>query len=251
MYRVSVSSVRNVPERFLLRKTLRTECLDINALMNEPHDRLRKLREAKGYEGPADAARAFGWNEHTYKSHENGVRGIRLPAAQKYAKAFGSTPAYIMTGDTGAPSLPGIVEVAILPVLGEVAAGMFRSGNWTPDDDAEIPALPRKGIPASRQYAVRVDGPSVNKRIPDGMYAICAQFDAYPGGATMGSLVHVTRQDGDMFEHTIKELRLTSQGMILMPASDHPDFQEQVPLSSTPDNVVQIRGVVIGIFQPI
>lgn len=214
-------------------------------------DRLRKLREAKGYEGPAEAARAFGWNEHTYKSHENGVRGVRLPAAQKYAKAFGSTPSYILTGDIGAPSLPALSEVGIVSVLGEAAAGMFRSGNWTPDDDAEIPALPRKGIPASKQYALRVDGPSVNKRIPDGMYAICAQFDAYPGGATMGSLVHVTRQDGDLFEHTIKELRLTSQGMVLMPVSDHPDFQEPVALGSTPESTVEIKGVVIGVFQPI
>jgi SOS-response transcriptional repressor LexA len=219
--------------------------------MDEAHDRLRKLREAKGYEGPADAARAFGWNEHTYKSHENGVRGIRLPAAQKYAKAFGSTPAYLMTGDTGASSLPAMEEVTTVPVMGEVAAGLFRAGNWTPDDDAEIPALPRKGIPASKQYAVRVDGPSVNRRIPDGMYAICAMFDAYPGGATMGSLVHVTRQDGELVEHTIKELRLTAQGMMLMPVSDHPDYQEPVQLASNEESVVEIKGVVIGVFQPI
>lgn len=235
-----------------MRKTLRTECPDISGPMEQqPHDRLRKLREAKGYEGPADAARAFGWNEHTYKSHENGVRGIRLPAAQKYAKAFNSTAAFILTGASDSSQLPSVVEVNTVPVLGEVAAGMFKTGNWTPDDGTEIPAIPRKGIPASAQYAVRVDGPSVNKRIPDGMYAICALFDAVPGGAQMGSLVHVVRQDGDMFEHTIKELRLTSSGMVLMPVSDDPAFQEAVPLASTEDSTVQIRGVVIGVFQPL
>lgn len=235
----------------MLRKTLRTDHLDITYRMEEAHDRLRKLRQAKGYEGPAEAARAFGWSEHTYKSHENGVRGIRPQVAQQYAKAFGSTASYILTGETAAASLPSIVDVATVPVLGEVAAGMFRPGNWTPDDGAEIPALPRKGIPASKQYAVRVDGPSVNKRIPDGMYAICAQFEAFPGGPTLGSLVHVIRQDGDQFEHTIKELRLTAQGMILMPVSYDPAYQEPVALASTEESVVEIRGVVIGVYQPI
>lgn len=219
--------------------------------MDEPHERLKRLREAKGFEGPAEAARAFGWNEHTYKSHENGVRGVRLDAAKKYAKAFGSTAAYILTGQTASSELPPLIEVSTVPLLGEVAAGMFKAGNWTPDDDTEIPAIPRKGIPASKQYAVRVDGPSVNKRIPDGMYAICALFDAVPGGATMGSLVHVVRQDGDLIEHTIKELRLTSSGMMLMPVSDDPAYQEPVALASSEESHVEIRGIVIGVFQPL
>jgi SOS-response transcriptional repressor LexA len=234
-----------------MTSTERTGRTAITVFMTDAANRLRKLREAKGYEGPAEAARAFGWSENTYKSHENGLRGIRPDVAQKYARAFGSTAAFILTGDTGAPSLSPISEVGTVSVLGEVAAGMFRAGNWTPEDDAEIPALPRKGIPASKQYAVRVDGPSVNRRIPDGMYAICAMFDAYPGGATMGSLVHVTRQDGELVEHTIKELRLTPQGMMLMPVSDDPAYQEAVALASSEESVVEIRGVVIGVFQPI
>ena len=68
-------------------------------MSKEPGDRLRELRIKKGYATASDAARAYGWNENTYKSHENGERGIKLPVARKYATAFGSSAAYILVGD--------------------------------------------------------------------------------------------------------------------------------------------------------
>jgi hypothetical protein len=50
---------------------------------------------------PRKAAKHFGWNENTYKSHENGVRqgeGLKLKHAERYARAFGVDIAWLMTG---------------------------------------------------------------------------------------------------------------------------------------------------------
>lgn len=219
--------------------------------MKEPGDRLRELRIKKGYETTADAARAFGWNENTYKSHENGERGIKLAVARKYAAAYGVTPAYILTGE-GNSSLRKIESVNEVRLVGVVAAGKFRDSDFEVGEDTTIiPAVARKGIDVGRQYAVRVDGPSVNQRIPDGMYAICVALDAYPGGAPIGSLVHVVREIDGLVEHTIKELRYTKDGLILMPVSDDPEHQEAVKVESEEHVTVRISGIVIGAYRPI
>lgn len=96
-----------------------------------------------------------------------------------------------------------------------------------------------------------MDGPSVNLRIPDGAYAICAPLGNYPGYPKHGQLVHVVRERAGLVEYTLKELHYTREGMVLMPCSTDPQFQEVVKVESPePDTTVEIRGVVIGSFQP-
>lgn len=222
-------------------------------VMKTPGDRLRELRIRKGYETAADAARAFGWNEHTYKSHENNVRGMRPDAARKYAAALGSTPGYIL-GLGG--SEPGAKQEVInqtlnVPVVAKASAGAFRFDEGLEIEGFIVPAVPRADVPASVQYAVIIDGPSVNLRIPDGAYAICAPYEAYPGGAQHGQLVHVVRERAGLYEHTIKELQFTRKGAVLMPCSSDPRFQEPVQLDAGEDDTtVTIKGVVIGAYLP-
>lgn len=218
--------------------------------MPTPSDRLRQLRIRKGFSTAADAARAFGWNEHTYKSHENAVRGFKLDTARKYAAAYSTTVGYLLGG--GSPTTPETVAtVTNVPVIARVSAGAFRYDDGVEEGTTAVPAVPSEGVAAAIQYSVLVDGPSVNKRIPDGAYAICAPYDSYPGGAQHGQLVHVVRERSGLVEHTIKELRFTEKGRILMPASDDPRFQEQVQLASGEDGeIVRIQGVVIGAYLP-
>lgn len=217
-------------------------------VMKTPADRLRQLRKKRGFDTAADAAKAFGWNENTYKSHENGERGIKHDVAKKYAVAFKSTVAFILAGDEVPPAVQGIVNVAL---RGIVAAGMFRHSDWAPEDGTNIPAMNYKGVPPEKQYAVLVEGQSVNQKIQDGAYAICAEFSAMPGGATPGGLVHVVRERNGEVEHTIKELRYTHAGPMLYPASDDPAHQEPLPLKDMEHETVRIAGVVIGMFKPL
>jgi len=219
-----------------------------------PGERLIELRE-KRFRTAREAARAYGWNEVTYRSHENGTRNIPYEVAKRYASAFGSTPQYILgegngNGGGNGALTPIVNHIATVRVLGTVAAGTFRYDEFGESDTMEVPVIPHKGIPASAQYAVLVDGPSVNLRIPDGMYAICALFDHYPGGPQHGNLVHVVRETAGLYEHTIKELRFTSDGRALFPTSDDPRFQEVVKLSNGADSLVRIHGVVIGQYKP-
>lgn len=65
---------------------------------DSPAQRLKNLRKAKGFKTPEEAAQRFGWSVHTYKSHEDGSRGITEKKAKVYADKFGSDPSYVMFG---------------------------------------------------------------------------------------------------------------------------------------------------------
>lgn len=219
--------------------------------MSDPAARLRQLRIRKGFATASDAAKAFGWNEHTYKSHENGVRGIRPDAARKYAAGFGSTAAYILGIGNGSET-PAVNHVTNVPVIARVSAGTFRYDEALELEGVLVPAVPRKDVVADLQYSVIVDGPSVNKRIADGAYAICVPYDRYPGGAQHGQLVHVVRERSGLHEHTIKELRFTATGAVLVPVSTDSRYQEEIALGTGEDDeIVRIHGIVIGSYTPL
>lgn len=215
-----------------------------------PAERLKELRE-KRFETAKAAADAHGWNEVTYRSHESGGRNIPMTAARKYAAAFGSTAAYILGLEAGGNSSP-VNAVTNAPLLAIASAGAFRIDDGIELGEFTVPAVPRHDIPAGVQYSVLVDGPSVNKKIPDGAYAICAPFDRYPGGPQHGQLVHVVRERSGLIEHTIKELRYERDGAKLIPVSTDKRFQDPLVLGSGEDGeIVRIQGVVIGLYQPL
>jgi DNA-binding XRE family transcriptional regulator len=223
--------------------------------MSDAADRLRALRIKKGFSNPIDAARAYGWNEHTYKAHENGLRGIRIDAARKYAAAFGSTPAHILgigSGNGQVAEKHPVNHVVQVPVIARVSAGTFRYDEPIEYEGEAVPAVLRSDLGSASQYSVIIDGPSVNKRIPDGAFAICVPLNEFPGGAQHGQLVHVVRERAGLFENTIKELRYGSSGTTLVPVSTDPRYQEPVQLSTGDDGeIVRILGIVVGAFIPV
>ena len=89
--------------------------------LNTQHGRLRWAREHAGFSSIRGAAVAHGWNENTYKSHEQGIRrkgGLPLGEVKKYARAFGVSDAWLLMIDndwrrTGkADFTPQEIEVA-------------------------------------------------------------------------------------------------------------------------------------------
>lgn len=95
------SRVRNVPERIKTKRSLPsgTYC---SMTLETPNDRLRKARAKAGFQTPREAADRFAWPYGTYKSHENGMRGLRRETAVKYAKAFKVSLTWLLTGQ-GSP----------------------------------------------------------------------------------------------------------------------------------------------------
>lgn len=172
-----------------------------------------------------------------------------MAAARKYARAFGTTPGYLLKlpGGNSSP----VNAVINVPLVARASAGAFRIDEGIDFEGVLVPAMPHASVPAEAQYAVVVDGQSVNKRIADGAYAICAPFDRFPGGPQHGQLVHVVRERAGLFEHTIKELHYTRKGTVLMPCSTDPRYQEQITVGAPEEGTeVRIAGVVIGAFQP-
>ena len=66
--------------------------------MEQIADRLREARKNAGYDNAQDACEAFGFKYSTYAGHENGSRGIRADSLQRYAKAYGVSVEWLMTG---------------------------------------------------------------------------------------------------------------------------------------------------------
>lgn len=61
-------------------------------------NRLKAARIRAGFPSAMGAAKYFGWKTSTYASHENGSAAIRPFWAALYAKAFGTTPLWIISG---------------------------------------------------------------------------------------------------------------------------------------------------------
>lgn len=82
--------------------------------------RLRQARVAAGYSRAVDAARAFGWNESTYFSGENGHRGLTRDALARYATAFRVRIDWLAYGQ--GPMRVGLRMIRIEGLVGNLGA---------------------------------------------------------------------------------------------------------------------------------
>jgi hypothetical protein len=102
--------------------TLRIFIFDTKCMM-EPNDRLQKARRDAGYENAVDAARAYGWGQSTYISHENGTRGLKPDVADRYAKAFRVPAEWLLFGKSKKAAALPADRPRTVPVVGYVGAG--------------------------------------------------------------------------------------------------------------------------------
>src|ERR1700741_4793540 len=108
--------------------------------MDEPYQRLREARVAKGFETAGAAADAFGWNRNTYASNENGNAPFSYRRAKEYAAAFEVRPEWLY--DAAGP-MRVAAEPGFVPIVGRVGANpegvvLFATGH-EPTDLAPIP----------------------------------------------------------------------------------------------------------------
>ena len=61
-------------------------------------NRLKAARKAAGFLSATEAATALGMNYRTYAGHENGNRGISRNTLELYAKRFGVTTDWLLSG---------------------------------------------------------------------------------------------------------------------------------------------------------
>lgn len=98
-------------------------------------------------------------------------------------------------------------------------------------------------------YAGEIRGLDTNLRYPPGSIAILSKLAQSPGEIVEGRRYHVRVMRADnMIEDTIKLLCSREGQYWLRPESDHPDFQEWLPIGGKPGHRVEIVGRVRGVF---
>ncbi|ACB95038.1 XRE family transcriptional regulator [Beijerinckia indica] len=142
--------------------------------MDQPFHRLQIARQQAGFESATEAARAFGWNENTYRSHENGERGLRIAIAERYAKAFDVSAAWLLTGeneeDRQAPEKEPKYTVRL---VGRIGAGAVIDSEFEQEppggfDEVQIPYPAPSGA-----VAFEIVGDSMWPRYDPGDIVIC------------------------------------------------------------------------------
>ena len=191
--------------------------------MEEPHQRLQSARQNAGFENATDAARAFGWNENTYRSHENGERGLRAAIAERYAKAFRTTAAWLLTGD-------GRVEAKnIVRLVGRIGAGAVIDADFEqepPEGFAEI-EIPYP-VP-SGAVAFEIVGDSMWPRYDPGDVVICWKV-AQTRSEADGWEAAVRLTDGRRYLKTIR--RVSKERFDLMSHNASPIIDVQIEWAS-------------------
>lgn len=126
-------------------------------------------------------------------------------------------------------------------LVGTIRAGYFREALEEPEFDRErIIIAHSTRYPGVPRFALRVDGLSMNEKLPDGSYAICVRYADMGAVPQSGDLVICQRAGpGGTIEATCKEFVIEADGSAyLWPRSTHPDFQRPyklVPPGEAPD----------------
>lgn len=224
-------------------------------LMESVADRLKIARENAGFESVADAARALGVSYPTYAGHENGSRGLRRDAVTKYARRFKVSADWLLTGHGGQPAADTGHQITVdhLPILGSARAGAFLDISILDqsDEPETIPVVPDTRYARARQYALRIDGDSMDRVFREGECAICA---SWPETGFMhpedGQCLHVERMRGELVEVTIKRFRIRDGRKWLDPESSNPAHK---PIEINGDEATEIfvKGLVIGVWRAI
>lgn len=136
-------------------------------------------------------------------------------------------------------------------VVGVAKAGAFFDVSVADDEiDEVIPVGPNPRYSGKTQYALRIEGTSINRhpKAQDGDYAICVVWgDLGLSDPPNEKFVHVQRQRGGLTEVTIKKVEYTDGEPHLVPFSNDPRHTERLTLSHPDeDTIVEIKGLVIG-----
>lgn len=215
-----------IPEAEYLRP------MDLNA-------RIKKARlDAKLSQD--DLAKAVGKTRGAVAQWESGDVRPRHSTLQAVAVATGKSLLWLESGE----------ETGGLMVVGQVAAGVWKEGAATFKPFRQ-PVAPDPSYPAEAQRLYLVEGTSVNRLVADGEYVHTVDIHAADIGYEEGDLVIVRRSEHGTTEYTAKLAIRKNGGWVLRPASDDPDWQEDIPLKGHGGIEIEVTDIVIAKWSPI
>lgn len=146
-----------------------------------------------------------------------------------------------------------VVNAGVVPIFGAAAANTWRPiDNWEElADETQVPADPE--YLQFKQFALRIEGTSMNKIYQPGQYAVCV--DAVDMGLVprRGDVIAVERRRGQGGE---KEITIKVYGEIdgkpaLIPCSTDPRYQEPLQLdggATETDIEIEVIGLAVGVW---
>lgn len=180
---------------------------------NSVAKRLRWAREDAGYATAADFARKLGVEVGTYRHHENGTRGLRVPTARRYAKVLNIDVNWLLTGE-GAARSGDETTIQRRPIIWAPIISWIQAGSLSAEyiDFSEI----KDRIPVAHfrrsVVALRVRGTSMNRVAAPGDLVIVDYEDKIP----QDGKIYVVEYEGHT---TLKRYRDTKGPVRLEPDS--------------------------------
>jgi len=177
-------------------------------------------------------------------------KSLKVDDLQNIADALGVPLSRLIASHTEAPANSGMV------VAGKVAAGVYKDISIEDQDEHSKPriAVARDlRFPDIRQYALEIEGDSMNELFADGSIVICVDYAESGLSLRTGMCVHIERHivEGQLVENTLKEVIVLGKGKYsLVPRSSNPSHKPIPLLGGETDNVV-VKGIVIGKWEPV
>jgi phage repressor protein C with HTH and peptisase S24 domain len=186
-------------------------------MIEPPYRRLAKARQKAGYEDASAFARANKFNENTYRSHENGARGLKPQIAATYAKLLNVSAAWLLTGE--GPDTPNnTARVYGYVGLGE---GVTMVGDNSPlFDEIELPY----GFKLQNIGALIAKGNSQFPRVKNNEVIIYSR-DRAEAGDLIGQEAVVQVRDGPVMLKTI--MRGSIAGRFNLESHNAPTLENQ------------------------
>lgn len=230
---------------------------------------LKRLRVAAGLTQEA-AAEAFGMSKSGYIKIEDGERKLGTDRIAKAVEIFKvDVNAIFQTGQAGDQPETSEPRVGLVPanrafrfqkVIGTLQAGVFRDVEVFDDElDEMISTPPNTRYPWARQFVWRVEGDSMNaakpKPINEGDYVVGLSYEDIQEAVKLRSglrvVVRQTKDAGQSYEWTVKELELTDANAIFHPRSDNPKHKPIVvnrDLTADDGRKVEILAIVQYVY---
>lgn len=204
-----------------------------------------------------------GFLEKLYKYVRGDVKQPRGEFLEELAAVIGYSAVELRYGEAAGMSIDNVhrlKESATVPILGEVAAGVFREVAHADTMNfqgfstrARVPPDPR--YPADAQYDLVVCGTSINRFAPDNHRLRVLDIKKTGREPQDGEFVIVcrSRDGGQTIETTAKQYVIRNNHVELWPDSDDPRWQE--PLIYRPDGgkddgeSVEVIGIVLFAYQ--
>lgn len=159
---------------------------------------------------------------------------VMLDTVERLAPVLKTSPAWLAFGTGDANAREGVPSP--LPLVGTVSGGVWREvDSLDQDEKPASPFLPDPRWPADKQFALKIEGESINRVARDGDIIAVVDVHALQTQVADDALVVVEEsRDGGLIRTTAKRLRRRGKLTELHADSDDPRWRD-VRLIIEPD----------------